>query len=256
MHAYHEPLDQWVVALDTGETVDLLAMFYQNPTRRAFAFQCAAFTTRMQQYIGALRNGSCNHTLLAERSIETDRVFATMLAKEGTFDPVEFKIYCRFYDFFLGVFPNFTPRGMVYLRTSTEVCYRRIQQRQRCGEIQDDGSETKGVSHDYLHKLDVEHELLMARMKEKGVKVLELDGDVSAVTFRHDYVTQVLQFMREVVKDDTQRIVDYFTTVCELSPMSTADESPFAVVEKMDRGNASPVSPWFADHQNVFGMDT
>ena len=239
LRTYTEPVDQWTLDVGPDERVNMLEPYYDDPPRYAFTFQCLAFTSRMSQYVAALRAGPPHQAIFAERSLRTDHLFATMLHKDGIMNPTEYAIYCRFYDAYLSAFPNFTARCVVYLRTSVETCYERIQERQRQGEVP--SGTGAGISRAYLHRLHEEHEALMDTLRAEGTPVLVLDGDVGVDVFRTAYVPRVLAFIEDAVQRRTAHMQDYYNQVMDKHFPVT---SPAALVDGLDRCMASPLSPY------------
>ena len=142
-----EPIEIWNKIKDLDGT-SILEKYYSNPERYSFAFQMMAYITRLSTLRKAFREAPNNTIILTERSLHTDyNIFAKMLHDSGKIEEVEYSIYCNwFYEFIdeLGI------SGFIYLQNSPEVCYSRIQSRNRKGE--------ENISIEYLIDCDKYHE--------------------------------------------------------------------------------------------------
>lgn len=155
-----EPVERW----QGGFAANLLERFYADTPRWAFTLQICAYVTRMQAVQSALRP---KRHIVFERSIYCDRhVFAKSLHQQGLMDDTEWALYCHFWDHFKESAPR--PDAIIYLRTSAEECYRRLQARGR--------REEKGVSLDYLRRLEACHDEWLLDPAVAECSVLVLDG--------------------------------------------------------------------------------
>lgn len=124
-----EPVDEWDQIRDsTGRTI--LERYYHDPKAYAFTFQMMAYITRLNRIKEALAGGY--DVIIMERSLQTDRlVFAQMLKDEGKISDIEFAVYTKWFDSFQAEVP---PCHIVYLRTTPEIAFGRVQRRAREGE--------------------------------------------------------------------------------------------------------------------------
>ena len=126
-----EPVDEWATICDaSGETI--LAKFYKDPAKYAFAFQIMAYATRLNSLRKTIaENPECT-ILICERSLEADKqIFANMLHDDGLIDDVSYQIYCRNFSEYA---PDFKVDKVVYIDASPEKCFSRIAKRSRNGE--------------------------------------------------------------------------------------------------------------------------
>ncbi|KJE95482.1 dihydroxyacetone kinase 2 [Capsaspora owczarzaki ATCC 30864] len=135
-----------------------------------------------------------------ERSVFSDRYcFALNCVETGLMTRPEFFIYQEWHSFMEASVPEAMKLdGIVYLRSTPEVCHERLQRRAR--------EEESAVSVDYLHQLHQRHEDWLIRKKESlkvsplasSCPLLIVDSDKE---FQHDpvrckeMVEQVKQFM-------------------------------------------------------------
>ena len=126
-----EPVDEWEAIKDRNG-VTILEKFYENQEKYSFAFQMMAYITRLSSLRKAYREAPDNTIIITERSLHTDyNIFAKMLHDSGKIEDVEYTIYCNwFYEFI----DDLDISGFIYLQNPPEVCYSRIQSRNRKGE--------------------------------------------------------------------------------------------------------------------------
>jgi deoxyadenosine/deoxycytidine kinase len=156
-----EPVHIWEQIRDeNGNTI--LAKFYENPSRYAFAFQIMAYTTRLHELKRIMREHPGCKGIICERSLEADKhIFAKMLHADGLIDGVMYEIYERYFSEYEG---DFTLDGMIYVDAQPEVCFQRVEKRSRSGE--------NGIALDYLKKC---HEYHSAWLDNTAAKILRLD---------------------------------------------------------------------------------
>ncbi|AAF44495.1 deoxycytidine kinase [Fowlpox virus] len=157
-----EPLEQW-----RGN--NLLDKLYKDPSRWAYTFQSHAFWTRTKTYIDALNKNKGN--IILERSVFSDKyIFATALHDIGYIDDTEWNIYNE-YSKWMTEFMDIKIDGIIYLKTSPDICYKRMLNRAR--------HEENTVKIDYLNLLHDKHEKWLSENNEHEFKVpvLEINGD-------------------------------------------------------------------------------
>jgi deoxyguanosine kinase len=141
-----EPVDLWSHIADAGgETI--LAKFYKDPAKYAFAFQILAYSTRLSIIRNVIKENPGAKVILCERSLETDRyVFAKMLYDDGKIDDVSYQIYQNLFD----TNPLEIPLGgVLHLDIDAEICDSRIKKRARDGE--------DGIPLEYLKSCERYH---------------------------------------------------------------------------------------------------
>jgi len=151
-----EPIDAWT----DFDGQNLLQLFYEDPSRWAYAFQMFAFYSRVKQLaelepkndssVQSFPRKKSGVIRIHERCTYSDReIFATNSYISGLFQPAEWSLYKDQFDFLHDQFP---PRidGFIYLRTSPEMAFSRLKIRSR--------EEEKTVSKEYLGALHSLHE--------------------------------------------------------------------------------------------------
>jgi deoxyadenosine/deoxycytidine kinase len=124
-----EPVDEWNKITDSNG-INILTKFYSNQKQYAFSFQMMAYITRLKQI---LEYSKSDCIIVTERCLYTDReIFAKMLFNSGLIEDIEYSIYLQWFDFFIKeIHINY----FIYLRVEPSVCFERILQRGRKGEI-------------------------------------------------------------------------------------------------------------------------
>jgi len=141
-----EPVDVWTHLKDEQGS-SLLELFYKDKKRYAFTFQQAAMLSRLLLLQKAVAEAEPGSLILTERSVLTDRfVFAEMLYTSGDLSKLEKDLYDQWYNAFAAQLPI---AGIVYITTSVETAFERIQSRARAGEAT--------ISKEYLQALDRQH---------------------------------------------------------------------------------------------------
>ncbi|MBN1680470.1 MAG: deoxynucleoside kinase [Anaerolineae bacterium] len=185
-----EPVDRW----QTGFAANLLERFYTETRRWAFTLQICAFVTRAQ----AIQNLPDDTLHVAfERSVFCDRhVFAKNVYQQGLMDETEWALYLHFWDFMAGQVP--VPDAIIYLRTSADECFHRLQQRGR--------SEEQTVTLEYLQQLEDRHDEWLLGNGAAEAPVIVLDGitdTITAATIQHQLELLVPHGTRSSAKDKT-----------------------------------------------------
>lgn len=128
---------------------NLLEKFYENMPRWAYTFQSYAFVSRIREHERHMAELSASVTLI-ERSVFSDRhCFAKNCFEAGNMSLLEWRLYQEWFSWLVKSF-QFVPNGFIYLQTDPEVCFSRLQERNR--------SEEASVSVDYLKQLHDKHE--------------------------------------------------------------------------------------------------
>jgi deoxyadenosine/deoxycytidine kinase len=143
-----EPVDEWAKITDE-HGVTILEKFYADQTTYSFPFQMMAYISRLKILRDLLKtvNPLNNTVIITERSLYTDKmVFAKMLYDSKKMEHINYQIYLNWFDTFSEEFPV---HKVIYVKTSPEKCYTRIETRSREGE--------SNIPLDYLIQCDVYH---------------------------------------------------------------------------------------------------
>ncbi len=136
-------------------------------TGGGFEMQMFMLCQRYEQHRLAveLAWGENGITVIQDRPIYGDTVFATTAMERGFMTREEFDLY---FDVFRNMSRDIMPPDIfVYLNVSPEECHRRMNTRSR--------SEEEGVPLDYLEHLDRNYKKLVNEMRRRGTRVLEVD---------------------------------------------------------------------------------
>lgn len=127
-----EPLGIWQTVKDK-DGKDIIAKFYEDKQKYSFAFQMLAFVSRLASLQSAIEEAAEGDIIICERSLKCDRmVFAAMLHDEMHMNDIEYSIYTEWFDHFES---RLNARVIhTYIRTSPEVCFKRVSSRARAGE--------------------------------------------------------------------------------------------------------------------------
>lgn len=125
-----EPVSEWESIIDIYDGKNIIEKFYENNQAYAFTFQIMAYISRLSSFKNVLLQDY--DIIFTERSMYTDRhVFAKMLYDTGKINSIEFQVYNKWFDEFLDCIKNIKT---VYVRTSPEICKKRVSIRARTGE--------------------------------------------------------------------------------------------------------------------------
>jgi ribonuclease HI/deoxyadenosine/deoxycytidine kinase len=129
VHFLLEPVTEWETICDeNGDTI--IEKYYENQEKYAFSFQMMAYITRLSQLQKAIKKGY--KYIITERSLLTDKmVFAKMLYDEDKIDTINYEIYNRWFNEFIGDIPDI---NYIYIRTTPEIAHQRVMKRGRVGE--------------------------------------------------------------------------------------------------------------------------
>jgi len=173
-----EPVGVWREIKDKNGN-DMIEKFYNNQEKYAFSFQMMAFISRIHLLRKKL-NETPNGIFISERSVYTDRyVFAKMLYDDEKIESVNYEIYLKWFDEFVKDLPI---KGIIYLKTTPNICLARIKKRNRKGE--------ENLSIEYINRCHGYHQEWINTIKNTS-KVLILDGDKE--TF-NEHLTQIKFF--------------------------------------------------------------
>lgn len=166
-----EPVDIWEKITDEFGT-PILSLYYDNQEKYAFSFQMMAYISRLQLLKKAVEDGY--DIIISERSLETDKhIFAKMLYNENKIKHVEYQIYLKWFDEFHKMFPK---EHIVYIKTTPEIAYNRVNKRAREGE---------NIPIEYLEKCHKYHEDWITNCNNN----LIIDGNIDI-----DINTEIMDF--------------------------------------------------------------
>ena len=165
-----EPVDEWAKITDENG-VTILEKFYADQTTYSFPFQMMAYISRLKILRDLLKtvNPLNNTVIITERSLYTDKmVFAKMLYDSKKMEHINYQIYLNWFDTFSEEFPV---HKVIYVKTSPEKCYTRIETRSREGE--------SNIPLDYLIQCDSYHNNMLNTSLPECVcnEQLLLNGD-------------------------------------------------------------------------------
>lgn len=164
-----EPVDEWESIRDSTGT-SMLEKFYADQDKYSFSFQMMAYISRLALLKKAAENDD-NYVIITERSLYTDKyVFAQMLYDNGKIEDVNYQIYLKWFDTFAQDFPV---DKIIYVNTSPEICYNRINKRSREGESK--------ISLEYLHSCHKYHTDMLSKA-DVCQNQLVIDGNVDIGT--------------------------------------------------------------------------
>lgn len=185
-----EPVDQWITFKPDGCEKSLFELFYQDNKKYGFAFQLYALQSRYEQLINTLDDNK-NRIIITERCPLTDNeVFAKIMHQDGCINHYEYAIYCKWHNMINNIM-KIHMSGIIYIKTSDDVCATRVIKRQRNGE--------GGISLDYLKKLNKQHDIWLD--SEVTIPKLELDGDKEATSENMtDHLCKIVDFICKNMK--------------------------------------------------------
>jgi deoxyadenosine/deoxycytidine kinase len=159
-----EPVEEWQ-AIGGG---NLLGRMYDNKERWGYTFQSYVLLTMMKLHD---KEQELPISVLERSAFSARYCFVKNLHNGGAIDDLEYSCYLKWFDYVMTKPPQIDL--IVYLRTTPEVCFQRLRERQR-------GEET-GVSLDYLESLHDRYEEWLAIPEHHswhgGRPVLILDCD-------------------------------------------------------------------------------
>lgn len=123
-----EPVETWSHFKDEEGTI--LEHYYKDQPTWGFTFQMLAYISRLTLLRRALENPDYKY-IITERSLFTDKhIFCKMLYESGVIHPIQYQIYQAWFDEFMTKHEY----KFIYLRTTPEVAYARVNKRSRKGE--------------------------------------------------------------------------------------------------------------------------
>ena len=160
-----EPVDEWEKIIDKNDGKNAIEKFYEDNYSYSFSFQMMAYISRLSLFKKALLEDY--DIIITERSMFTDKnVFAKMLYDSKMMRCIDYQIYNKWFDEFVDIIKNMK---IIYIRTSPEICSKRIIKRARNGE---------NIPIEYLQDCHYYHEIWLSDPKymEEG-NVLVINGN-------------------------------------------------------------------------------
>lgn len=183
-----EPVDSWV-NIKNSDGINIIQAFYADQHKHSFSFQMLAYISRLQKlqesYFKALNEGY--DFIVCERSLYTDKnVFCKMLYNEGKIDEYGYQIYNKWFEYFQSFLTNF---HFVYLKTDYNICFQRINKRNRNGE--------ENIPLEYLKINNTYHDNWL----DNGDNILFLDGNEDLKTnpeILRIHIMKIIHYLNEI----------------------------------------------------------
>jgi deoxyadenosine/deoxycytidine kinase len=171
-----EPVHIWETIKDkNGKTV--LANFYEDPKKYAFAFQVMAYTTRYQELKRIIKENTDCEGIICERSLDADKhIFAKMLHGDGLMDDIMYNIYERYFSEYEG---NFQLDGIIHIDALPETCFERVEKRSRNGENK--------IELSYLQKCQECHHEWLSNTTTPVLKI-DVNEHIASKFDKNDYI--------------------------------------------------------------------
>ena len=160
-----EPVDIWMDIKDEITGKNMIEAFYEDQEKYSFEFQMMAYISRLQRLHEAIMKSNDCDIIICERSLDTDKnVFCKMLYDEGKISSYGYQIYNKWFNYF----KLFDERSKyVYLKTDSNICFDRVNKRNRNGENE--------IPESYLKSNNQYHDNWL--LNEESSKTLMLDGN-------------------------------------------------------------------------------
>ena len=183
-----EPVDSWV-NIKNSDGINIIEAFYTDQHKHSFSFQMLAYISRLQllqeSYFKALKEDY--DFIVCERSLYTDKnVFCKMLYDEGKIDEYGYQIYNKWFEYFQSFLTNF---HFVYLKTDYNICFERVNKRNRNGE--------ENITLEYLKKNNSYHDNWLNNIDN----ILFLDGDEDLKTnpeILRIHIMKIIHYLNEI----------------------------------------------------------
>ena len=154
-----EPVSQW----QNLGGMNLLEKFYEDPDRWGFSFEFYVMLSKLKALAKSAE--SPKPIIILERSLFSNKIFMDISATLGKLNDLEYHMLMRIFDFFIqNVYPILN--GVIYLKTPVEVCYKRINIRNR--------GEESTIDKDYLNLLHGKFEQFAV---DSTIPTLVINGD-------------------------------------------------------------------------------
>ncbi len=149
-----EPVAAWHHS-EHGQS--LLGQFYADQKRWSYTMETFTLITRVHELLKE-QETETNLPKIMERSIYSGYYcFAKNGYTQGAMNPLEWKAYSQWFNFLVEKKCH-TPTGFIYLKTSPEVCFERMNKRNRSGE--------EAIPLAYLQQIHESHESFLVDKKD------------------------------------------------------------------------------------------
>lgn len=188
-----EPVEEWKQITD-DQNINILDHFYNLPHRWSFTFQLNTLLSR----INKLKNLDPNKIYIIERSVYSDKnCFAQNCYTNNLMNKIEWNTYIHIFDM-LTKNIDIKPDGFIYLKSSPDICLKRIINRNR--------NEENGIKKKYLEQINNLHN---EWLNNTNIKTLIINFNIgyleSPITFSHN-VTKIIKFIDDIYKRKNKEI--------------------------------------------------
>lgn len=166
-----EPIDQWAVG-----PYDLLSIYYNNPTKYAYLFQCHVLNTLAT----LTKPPPPGFVTFQERSIDSNALFSKLQHVLGHMDDVEYAAYMAQYHTHRS---KCRVRGRIFLDVDVDTAMQRIGDRSRDGEM--------AVTREYQEQLRDMHIHWQQQERDNGRPFLVIDTTREDV--RSDHIVRTIR---------------------------------------------------------------
>ena len=158
-----EPVHLWEdIRSESGK--NMIELFYADQAKYSFSFQVMAFVSRYKLLEAAILENP-GAIIIAERGLDADRIFASMLYASGKMAREEYTIYLQLFE----CFNRLPAQGVIYLRCAPETAKARCVVRNRPGEI---------IPLEYLQECHARHEEWIPTV---SALILDAETDMDAM---------------------------------------------------------------------------
>lgn len=167
-----EPVSTWQ-NINSEDGKNIIECFYANQEKYSFSFQMLAYISRLALLQEAIQKGY--EYIFTERCVFTDKnVFAKMLFDSGKIDKINYEIYNKWFNHFLGDISDYK---YIYIKTDPNIAHERVTKRARSGEE---------IPLDYLIDCSRYHDNWLENID--STKLYILDGDSNKNYCYKDYL--------------------------------------------------------------------
>ncbi len=168
LEVFNEPIHDWDKWIN---------LFYSDMSKYSFGFQMRVLKSHIDKK--DIQNG------IFERSpLSCQNVFGKILVEDKMMTELEWELTNEFNNDY-----GWMPDIVVYLKCDPDICYKRIQKRNRDGE--------QNISIDYLKRLHDKYEELYGSMKHsKKTKIIEIDASQSVENIYAEVLDKVIRKIR------------------------------------------------------------
>ena len=200
-----EPIAQWDSNIGGQQLLD---NFYTDPKRWSYTLETLTMISRVKDH--TTLNTTFKSMSIVERSVYSGHYcFALNGYNHGNFSALEWKIYSEWVDFLVHTICK-PPRGFIYLRASTDICYKRMKQRARKGE--------ESLSFEYMNNIGLLHEDFFIKKINIApylipIPVLVIDANDDYVlneTLMQQHAQQIHDFLLHTEQQTTRN--NFFST--------------------------------------------